>query len=212
MMLVFLSTMLTGCVPQDQYDKVLKQNQELKERVEKMDARIEKQIAEIQDLIKDLKPLIDRGLVSVDVIDGRVTIGMPSDVLFASGSATLSTQGKEAVTDLARALSRRAADHDFQIEGHTDSEAINTAQFPNNWWLGSARSITVLEAMVGAGFPRANISASTYAETQPAASNNDATGRALNRRIDVVMVPDVTGLPGYKRIMEATKGKERRKK
>lgn len=212
MLVTLVFALMAGCVPQAEYDKVLKQNEQLKERVDKMDARIEKQIAELQDLVKDLKPLIEKGLVSVEVIDGRVTIGMPSDVLFASGSAQLSASGREAVTDLARVLTRRASDHDFQVEGHTDSEPINTEAYPNNWWLGSGRAIAVVEAMTSAGFPRNHISAASYADTSPAASNADAAGRALNRRIDVVVVPDVTALPGYKRIMEATKGKERKKK
>ena len=203
--------LLPGCVAMSQYEKLEKENHHLHERVDRMEGKIEAQVAELKDLIKDLKPLIDKKVLEVDVVDGRVTIGLQSDVLFASGSASLSPDGAEAVRTLTKALSRRATDHDFQVEGHTDNEAIHTAEFPDNWYLGAARGITVVEAMIVAGFPAEHVSAASFADTHPVEPNSSASGRAANRRIDVVVLPDVTDLPGYKKLMDEGHGKTRRK-
>jgi chemotaxis protein MotB len=196
---------LSACVSSQQYLR-------LQQRVEKMDARIDKMVAEIRELKADLQPLIDRKILTVEVVDGRVTLGMRSDVLFASGSAQLSETGKANIAELTRALSRRANDHDFQVEGHTDSEDIHTEQFPDNWHLGAARALNVAAFMRQAGFPEEHLSASTFADTQPAASNNTPEGRAQNRRIEIVVLPDLSDLPGYKRIMEENKGRARGRK
>ncbi len=93
MLPLLAALLLPGCVAMSQYEKVQKENRHLHERVDRMEAKIDAQVAELKDLIKDLKPLIERKVLQVDVIDGRVTIGLQSDVLFASGSATLSADG-----------------------------------------------------------------------------------------------------------------------
>ena len=199
-------SLFSACVPMADYDAVVAENKKLSSRVEKLDAKIEKQVQQIKDLQEELKPLIDRGLIKVAVTDGRVTLEMSSDVLFAKGSAELSTDGRDTVTQLARALAHRAPDTDFQVEGHTDNDPIATAQFPNNWYLGAARGIVVTDAMITAGFPRAHISAASYADVRPVADNSTATGQAANRRIEVVLVPDLSEMPGYKKLENASEG------
>lgn len=213
MMVAFVLAALQGCVAMSQYEKVEKENQHLHERIDRLDARIERQVKEIKELREDLKPLIDRGVVTLEVVDGRVVVGMRSDVLFPSGSADLSEEGKQTVAQLARVLTRRVGDSDFQVEGHTDNEPIATSQFPNNWYLGAARGITVAEYMVSQGFPKDRISAATFADTSPVATNGNEAGRAQNRRIEVVLVPDLSDMPGAKRLMEAgAPGRSKRKK
>ncbi len=196
MLALFL--MLNACVPQEEYQALQEENARLLMRVEKLDAIVEKERQQVKDLREDLKPLVDRGFLSIDVTDGRVTLSLKSDVLFAKGSDTLSADGREAVQTLARALSRRTPDRDFQVEGHTDSDPINTPQFPSNWYLGASRGIVVTDAMIAAGFPRNHISAASYADTKPVESNSSASGQARNRRIEVVLVPDVSDI--YKRL------------
>lgn len=210
--MLLILTLLTACVSQADYDAVVAENAKMSARLEKIDARMEKQMQDVRDLQADLKPLIDRGLLRVEMIDGRLTLQLASDILFEKGSADLSTDGKSAIGELARALSRRAGDRDFQVEGHTDSDPINTPQFPNNWYLGAARGITVAEHMVSQGFPRIHISAATYADTQPAASNGTNGGQAQNRRIEIVLVPDVGDIPGYRKLTNEGPKKGKKKK
>lgn len=189
---------LIGCASQEELQSLQEQNARLTARVARMDAILDKERETIRELREDLKPLVDKGLLIIEVADGKVTLAMRSDVLFAKGSAELSAEGKSTVQQLAVALARRSPDRDFQVEGHTDSDPIATAQFPNNWYLGAARGIVVTEAMVAAGFPRVHLSAATYADTRPSKSNASDGGQALNRRIEVVLVPDVSDL--YQRL------------
>ena len=189
---------LIGCASQEELQSLQEENARLTARVARLDAIVDKERETVRELREDLKPLVDKGLLIIEVNEGRVTLALRSDVLFAKGSAELSADGKDTVQQLARALGRRSPDRDFQVEGHTDSDPINTAQFPNNWYLGAARGITVTEAMIAAGFPRNHLSAATYSDTRPSQSNANDGGQALNRRIEVVLVPDVSGI--YKRL------------
>lgn len=193
----------TGCVPAAKYQKVVDENSKLNTRIDNLQAKAQARLKALKDLLEDLKPLIDRGLLSVEVVEGRVVIGMTADVLFPSGSASLSPDGKRNIGEVAQALKRRHLAQNFQIEGHTDNDPINTPEFPDNWHLGAARAITVLEYMVDQGFPADRISAATFGETQPVVSNTSGTARAQNRRIEIVVLPDLNDLPGSKQLLEA---------
>ncbi len=194
----FVFALILACISQEEFQALQEENARLVARVTRLDAIVEKERTTVRELKEDLKPLVDKGLLTVEVENGRVTLGLKSDVLFQKGSAELSADGKDALQQLARALSRRSPDRDFQVEGHTDNDPINTPQFPNNWYLGAARGIVVTEAMVAAGFPRTKLSAATFGDTHPKGENSSAAGQAQNRRIEVVLVPDVSDI--YKRL------------
>jgi chemotaxis protein MotB len=202
-------TLMSGCVSTSQYLKVQKENERLHERIEKMDERAEAMLRAYKELLADFKPLIDRGLLKIEVVDGRITLGMASDVLFASGSADLSSGGRENIVEITRILSKKVGDRDFQVEGHTDTEPINTPQFPNNWHLGAARALAVTQLMVANGFPEDHISAASFGDNSPVASNGSASGKAQNRRIEIVLLPELSDMPGYKRLMTEHKGRSR---
>lgn len=192
MRLVLLSLFLaTGCVSQAKYDAAMDKNRELQEQVDQLQARLARQRAAYDAILADLKPLIDRGVLKVENRKGRVTIGLASDVLFASGSADLSAAGKDTLGQVARLIARHAREHQFQVEGHTDDEPIATAQFPSNDWLGAARAITVMEFLVQNGFPRDHLSAATFGASAPVTPNTSPGGRAQNRRIELVLLPDL---------------------
>ena len=133
---------------------------------------------------------------SVKIVDGRMVVVLATDVLFGSGSASLSREGKDAVSEVARLLAS-IPQRSFQIEGHTDNVPIRTAQYPSNWELASARSLTVLKTMLEAGMPADRISAAAFGDAKPAVSNETADGRAQNRRIEIIIVPDLSALPGF---------------
>ena len=61
----------------------------------------------------------------------------------------------------------------------------------------NAMSLKVMQAMIDAGMPAERVSASAYADTRPVASNEAPEGRAANRRIEIVVVPDLTQMPGF---------------
>ena len=101
----------------------------------------EARIAEYRAVVEKFQALEAAGKLKVRVVDGRVVLELATDVLFASGRATLSRDGKEALMEVATILAT-LPDKRFQIEGHTDNVPIRTAQFPSNWELAADRSIS----------------------------------------------------------------------
>jgi len=187
-------TVLEGSLNQVQSDND-KLRQALAE-MEKNKAETEKRVAEYQDLLLRFKTLIDSGKLNVRIVDGRMVVALNSDLLFRSGSSSLTTDGQKAVQEVA-ALLQSIPEKKFQIEGHTDNVDIKSNKFASNWELAAARSISVLKRMVEAGMPEERISAASYGESKPARSNDTKEGRAANRRVEIVVVPDLSKLPGF---------------
>lgn len=165
---------------------------DLAKRKAEGDARL----AEFKSLIDRFRSLIDAGKLKVKIADGRMVVELASDVLFASGSAMLSKDGQASIREVAGVLSE-IPERKFQVEGHTDNVPIRSQQYPSNWELAAARSITVAKTMVDAGMPPERISAASYGENKPARANDSLEGRAANRRIEIVVVPDLSSLPGF---------------
>lgn len=128
-----------------------------------------------------------------------MVVELATDILFGSGSATLSRGGRDAIKEVTSILAT-IPDRKFQIEGHTDDVPIATATFPSNWELASARAITVVKTMLQHGMPVERISAASYADVRPAVANDSKEGRAANRRIEIVVVPDLSTLPGFEEL------------
>jgi chemotaxis protein MotB len=167
--------------------------------LEKRRAEAESRIAEFKNLLSRFRALIDAGKLKVKIVDGRMVVVLATDILFGSGSASLSKDGHGAVTEVGQVLAsipRRS----FQVEGHTDNVPIATAQYPSNWELAAARAITVLKAMVDAGLPADRISAASFGDTRPVAANDTKESKAQNRRIEIIIVPDLSQLPGFEEL------------
>ncbi len=189
--------LLGGCVSkgkynalQDQYADLEKEKNRLSKRLERRKKRSEAAVKDYIELWQDLNKARNVGLF---IENNRPVIQMKSDVLFASGSAELTDEGKQVVQQVARILSKRT-DERYQVEGHTDTDRISTEKHPNNWYLGADRAITVAEAMMKSGMPKKRLSAATYAATVPAENKNQS------RRIELVIMPDWEDLPGMTQV------------
>jgi chemotaxis protein MotB len=128
-----------------------------------------------------------------------MVVNLSSDILFPSGSAAVSKDGKAALVEVAQVLAQ-IPDRKFQVEGHTDNVPIKTDAFPSNWELASARALVVTKTLVDAGLPASRVSAASFGDTKPSASNGTQEGRAQNRRIEIVVVPDLSSLPGFEEL------------
>jgi chemotaxis protein MotB len=159
----------------------------------------EARIAEYRDLLAKFKSMIDSGILKVKIVNGRMVVELASDILFASGSAGLSPDGEKSLGDVAKVLAQ-LPDRSFQIEGHTDNVPIKTERFPSNWELGAARAITVVQTMQKGGVPADRLSAASFSEYRPVGKNDSADGKAANRRIEIVLMPDLSQLPGYEEL------------
>ncbi len=175
---------------------------EMKKAMEEMRLRQTEQrqrLKEFEDLTQRFKKLTDSGTLSVQFIDGKMVVSLGSDVLFNSGSAKLSTPGLEAIKEVAAQL-KSIPGKRYQIEGHTDNVPIATATFSSNWELAAARALNVTHSMIDAGMPAARVSAASFGDTSPRSGNDTPTGKALNRRIAIVVVPDLSTMPGYEEL------------
>lgn len=155
-----------------------------------------RRVAEYKDMLSRFKELIDAGTLQVHVVDGRMVLTLPMDILFPSGSAKLAKEGREALLAVGRGLAT-IPERKFQVEGHTDNVPIHTAAYPSNWELAAARALGVVRALLEGGVAPQRISAASFSEYLPSAPNDGDANRARNRRIEIVLVPDLTGLPGY---------------
>lgn len=181
-------------------DEMKKAMEEMRQR----QAEERKRLKEFQDLTQRFKKLTDSGTLSVKMIDGKMVVSLGSDVLFPSGSAKLSAAGSDAIKEVTAQLASIPGKR-YQIEGHTDNVPISTAMFPSNWELASARALNVVKAMVDGGMPADRVSAASYGDTQPVKPNDSAEGKAANRRIAIVVVPDLSSLPGYDELQKLSK-------
>jgi chemotaxis protein MotB len=128
--------------------------------------------------------------VSTTLDSNGLNIRFMNTVLFPSGQAEITPEGKEILAKVTSELLKLESRYRVIIEGHTDEVPIRTAQFHSNWDLSAGRAIGVLQALTGAGFEAKRISIQGFADTQPAEAPEGAEAtmtvdqrRALNRRV-----------------------------
>jgi chemotaxis protein MotB len=118
--------------------------------------------------------------------DGLV-ISLREAGFFESGSAQMKSASQAAFDRIASMMRER--DYRLRIEGHTDNAPIHNSQFPSNWELSTSRATEIVRLLiVREGFGPARLSAAGYAEYYPVATNLTTEGRAMNRRVDIVIL------------------------
>lgn len=125
--------------------------------------------------------------VSFRVEERGLIITIVSDrVLFTPGSADLTPDGQTVVDALAGGLA--TLPNRMTVEGHTDSRPISTLRFPSNWELSVGRASAVLRTLVEEhGLAAGRLSAAGYADQRPVGPNETPEGRAVNRRVEIVV-------------------------
>ena len=114
-----------------------------------------------------------------------------SELLFDSSSANLQENGKEKLKEIAMTLMETTKqiptdiDWIIQVEGHTDKRPINTAQFPSNWELSTARANSVLKLLLDIGFSPKRLAAAGYGEFYPISEGETKEDYQQNRRIEL---------------------------
>jgi chemotaxis protein MotB len=151
-------------------------------------------MAKYREIIEKFKALVDSGKLKIRVVNGKMVVEMASNILFDTGKADLSDEGKEALLQLASILAT-IPDRQFQVAGHTDNVPIRSRKFPSNWELSTARAVTVVKYLQENGVNPTAVSAAGYAEFAPAASNDTPDGQAANRRIEITLLPNLDELP-----------------
>ncbi len=145
--------------------------------------------------------------VEVHEEERGLVISIKEPMLFVSGSAVIANQYKGVLVKLGTAL--KGFSNTIRVEGHTDNIPINTAQFPSNWELSTARATNVLKFMISdVGIGPSRLSAVGYGEYRNLHPNDTVAHRGQNRRVDIILLraefnklePEGTKVEGQKNI------------
>ncbi len=145
-----------------------------------------RQAQNLQQAVRQaLQPLIDEGRATVSEGAFGISIDIGSEVLFASGSASLTPQAIAVLRPIARVLAY-SGDFPIKVEGHTDNVPLRRgAAFASNWELSAARAAAVVRIFEQEGVESARLAAVGYADQRPIADNATDEGRARNRRVSI---------------------------
>ncbi|MBL8884316.1 MAG: peptidoglycan -binding protein [Hyphomicrobium sp.] len=172
--------------------KGVESDKTIKDLGQRLNAALARQVQELQryrsdffgrlrDLLKDRK--------DIRVVGDRFVF--ESEVLFPSGSATLTPEGLTAMDQLAAAIKElerqipSELDWTLQVNGHTDARPIASAQFPSNWELSTARAASVVKYLISRGIAPDRLVAAGFAEFQPIETGSSEEALQRNRRIEL---------------------------
>jgi chemotaxis protein MotB len=128
--------------------------------------------------------------VHMDPATKTLTVTFQSEVFFDSGQATLSAKGKQALRSTAQAIRKRFSSASIEVRGHTDSQPIRYSKFRSNRHLSCSRAAEVVHYLVKSeGFEPNQLIATGMGSTQPVGPNTSASGRAKNRRVEIIVRP-----------------------
>lgn len=125
--------------------------------------------------------------ISLEMDERGVTIRFADQVFFDLGKADLKTEARRILNSVAPML--RDLPNPIRVEGHTDNLPINNAEFASNWELSVRRATNVVRYLIEEqGFDAKKLSAAGYAEYRPLRPNDTPENRAMNRRVDIVIM------------------------
>ena len=185
-------------------DALLKLDQELKEkqrllierekRVNELEEAIRKKEAAVQLLkakvANALRGFENQGL-SVVQKNGKIYVSLEAKLLFKSGSTFVEEEGVRALVELGKALESEK-DLEIIVEGHTDTDKLNSSASPkNNWELSVLRATSVVQILLNnSSMTPSQIMAGGRGEFLPI----DESDKAKNRRIEVIISPNLNEL------------------
>ena len=187
-----------------EYTRVMAEQRELIEKMREQQEQAKERLATLKKMLSKFKALIEGGKLSVRIRGGKLTLDLPSAVLFNSGEAKLSPDGRETLGEVAAVLTE-IKDREFQVAGHTDSIPIKGGQFNSNWDLSAARAVSVVRFLEKKKVPGKVLSAAGYSKYQPTAPNDTSKNQALNRRIEITLMPNLNELPNLSALEKVLK-------
>ena len=179
-------------------EKIAERENELADRMARVD-ELEGLITRQQEAMRNLKEKLsdallnfeDKGL-TVEARDGKVYVSMENKLLFRSGSWTVGAEGRLAIEELGNVLADNP-DIAILIEGHTDNVPYSgKGPLKGNWDLSTKRATAIVNQLLeNPDILPQNLTAAGRGEYLPIAANSTRQGRAANRRIEVVLSPQL---------------------
>lgn len=155
-------------------------------------AELERMSEQANELEKQLEKEIKEGQIRLKRFHNRLIINIDDRISFDSGSAELKKEILPALDKITKILSDYP-ENTINVEGHTDNVPIRTKQFRDNWQLSTERALAVLGYILKyKPLNKSRFAAAGYGEYNPIVSNDTPANRALNRRVDIVVIPRVT--------------------
>lgn len=158
-------------------DKI-RQLQEEVDRLSQIQAELEEKLRGVNGVSLSMEA---RGLV----------ITFLDEILFDSGKAKIKPEAFSSLDKVASVITSKASDLDIGVEGHTDNVPIKYSGWKSNWELSTARATSVLHYLVEKGVSPERLAAIGYGEFRPVTSNDTAEGRRKNRRVEIVILPEL---------------------
>ncbi len=178
---IFLN--LTGCtiIFQKGRKSDVEKIQSLQEEVD----RLSQIKAELEGKLKGVEG------VSLSMEDRGLVITFLDEVLFDSGKAKIKPEAFSALDKVASVVIAKASDLNVGVEGHADNAPIKYSGWKSNWELSTARATSVLHYLIEKGVLPEKLAAIGYGEFRPVASNDNEEGRRKNRRVEIVILPEL---------------------
>jgi chemotaxis protein MotB len=182
----------------------LQSSRQREEELRRRQAQEAARLSTYRNMLAQFRQMISAGQLRVRVVRGRMVIEMPAGILFDSGRAELKVEGQQVLTQVATVL-RSVQNRDFLVVGHTDNQRIaRGGRYEDNWDLSTARAATVVRFLAQNQVPAEHLGAAGHAEFQPARGNDTEENRAQNRRVEIVLLPNIEELPDLSSIETQT--------
>jgi chemotaxis protein MotB len=198
-------TQLCGCTNwKKKYEALDVEHQNLKgllEREKSEKGQLAEQVSQGQKTIEELqKEIAERKKtpaeatgfgkgydVAFNAAAGTITVTLPNAILFDPGKATLIKSSSVELDHIVSVLQSQYAGRQIDVVGHTDSDPIKKSKWKDNWELSSQRALSVVRYLTERGIPKDKIRAVGRGDSQPIAPNITASGKAKNRRVEIVV-------------------------
>jgi chemotaxis protein MotB len=158
-----------------------------KAQLEQEKGELQQKSAQYEQLAASLKGQIAAGQIEISELRGRMTVKLKDKILFPSGSAALSRDGKAALDAVADAF-RNLQDKNVIVAGYTDDVPVSKkGPWKDNWDLSTARAVSVVRYLQSKDVPPIMLGAAGFSEYRPVDSNEAPEGRSQNRRIEIAL-------------------------
>jgi len=167
------------------------------QRIDELTAQLEELSRAKGMLEQKLGQEIGDNQVKLQMMEKGLVITVVGDLLFDSGKAQIKSEAFPLLEKVSSVLKDNMSQFNIGIEGHTDNIPIKVSGYKSNWELSTTRALSVVHYLVNdQGISPERLSAIGYGEYRPVASNDTKAGRKQNRRVEIVILPNVTKVKG----------------